>query len=179
MLAAVFVHCEDYTGVLMMQSGYALHLPLVRFGEWNDAIMLRRTLRQTYWVNRWARRILNGNFQFSWERCKAAPALYTGSDLGFSSDTMQYAAFCEAVQDAGLWVSPGELGPLLRLAYAQQPFGETIVIPTTYKWTPFIYVMWFVLNCGDHPELRAVGVPRNTLLSTHAPCAVVESVTVF
>jgi hypothetical protein len=78
-------------------------------------------------------------FSFSTTRMPADLVVVTLADLGFARETPLADIYRQAMQH-GLQLCPAEVGPLLRLAYAEQPIGEFLRIAmqpiTTWRGMP-------------------------------------------
>lgn len=91
-------------------------------GEYGKAVKSARR------VSDWANDIL-GQPQFTCvaEETDADLVVLSVAELGFK-DGSRYDAICARAKELGLDLCPAEVGPVLRLAYADQPYGEWLII---------------------------------------------------
>ena len=99
----------------------------ITLGAHKDADGLRSALKKAGCrTNNWANDIL-GKITLSPEKTEIDLVVLTVAELGFP-DGARYDALCTSGKELGLHLCPAEVGPKLRLEYADQPKDEWLRI---------------------------------------------------
>jgi hypothetical protein len=98
----------------------------VRLGAFPTKIGLRRALEAANCaISDTAQRIMaSAEFTLSSEPADVDLVALSVAELGFRERTVSLSEIYSRALDLGLGLAPAEIGPLLRLQYAWQPFGE-------------------------------------------------------
>jgi hypothetical protein len=124
--------CKLKTGV-SFASLYEFEFPIwkaVDLGVYHDAKTVRDAFRKApilIHIDNWADQILN-RITFQQTDTPLNLVVTTVSDLGFGGDGASLKDIYDRASRLGLALCPAELGPALRLAYLDQPFGEYLRI---------------------------------------------------
>ena len=103
---------------------------VVDLGAYHDANAVRDAVRaapQFIHVDYWADQMLN-RITFVRTDTPLSLVLTTVSDLGFGEEGAPLKDIYERASRLGLALCPAEMGPALRLAYLDQPLGESLRI---------------------------------------------------
>jgi len=99
----------------------------VKLGTHKSANDLSKSLRSNgFWISNWAADILKKT-TFAPAETEIELVLVTVADLGFTKATRRDAIYDRA-KELGLDLVPAEVGPQLRLQYADQPMNEWMVM---------------------------------------------------
>jgi hypothetical protein len=118
----------------------------VRLGAFPTRMALRRALDAANCaISDTARRIMaSSEFTVSTDPADVDLVALSVTELGFRQRTVSLNEIYSRALDLGLGLAPAEIGPLLRLQYAWQPFGEFDNIamnPIGDQGTPAIFVV--------------------------------------
>jgi hypothetical protein len=102
-----------------------------KLGTCKTADDYRKALKKArYGINIWANEILNkAAFTFTQQETEVDLVVLSVGELGFK-DGAHYNDICARAVEMGLELCPAEVGPTLRLAYADQPKNECLRIAT-------------------------------------------------
>lgn len=95
----------------------------ITLGLYDSVKAYRKALEHAgFRIGDWASDILN-NIKVSQNQIQMDLVRVSGADLGFK-EAVRYDRICARAKELGLELCPAEVGPALRLAYPDQPYGE-------------------------------------------------------
>lgn len=95
----------------------------ITLGLYDSVKAYRKALgRAGFHIGDWASDILN-KIEVSQNQIQLDLVRVSGADLGFK-EAVRYDRICARAKELGLELCPAEVGPALRLAYPDQPYGE-------------------------------------------------------
>jgi len=99
----------------------------VTLGVHDSVKAYRKALNEAgFRISDWASDILN-KIKLSQNQVQLDLIRISGADLGFK-EAVRYDQICAKAKELGLELCPAEVGPALRLAYPDQPYGDWLRI---------------------------------------------------
>ena len=138
----------------------------ITLGLFESSDAYRRTIdRAGCCIGPWANDILDDVAVH--DPCAVNLAIASVADLGFEEET-SYFDICMKARELGLMLCVPEVGPMLRLQYLDQPFGEWLYIAMEAIGDEDDELNIFMIN-NDHGELWLCTAPgdAHTLFPTN------------
>ncbi len=92
-------------------------------GVHKTAEAYRAALEDSFRISEYAGNVLDSQTPIASAETEVDLVIVTPAELGFT-DLPTYGQICDRAIELGLAICPREVGPALRLAYPDQPFGE-------------------------------------------------------